>query len=310
MAGKNDPSTWRFYQTMFSDELEAVNAATQTIVTYTLAVAQLGEFLEREGLPTDPTKVKREHLIDWMRYLQRPADEGGRGAAPATANQRYRSISRFFKFLLDQGEIKESPMARMTPPKIPEKLVPVVKEADLKTLLRTLSGQDFESRRDKAIFSMFIDCGLRVSEMASLDMDQVDIEEREVTILQGKGRKPRRLRFTRETRQDLQRYLLRRRGHPHAEDAALWVGKRGRVTKSGVYRLVVRRCEAAGLGHVHPHALRHTLAHLYRVNGGDDDSLMKVMGWTSREMLNRYGASVAEQRAADLHDKYSPRRGL
>lgn len=310
MAEKVDPGTWRFYQTMFTDELEAVNAAPRTIETYSLAVAQLGTFLAEHDMPTDPTKVKREHMIEWMRYLQRPVAEGGRGAMPATANQRYRSAQAFFKFLVEQEEMRETPLAKMSPPKVPEKLVPVVREADLKSLLRALSGQDFEARRDRAIFSLFIDCGLRVSEMSDLNLDDVDIEERDVTVLQGKGRKPRRLRFTRETRQDLQRYLLRRRQHPYAHDVALWVGKRGRVTKSGMYRLVVRRCEQAGLGHVHPHALRHTVAHMYRLAGGDDDSLMKVMGWTSREMLNRYGSSVAEARAAELHDQYSPRRGL
>jgi site-specific recombinase XerC len=302
--------TWQFYQTMFRDELEATNAAPRTIETYTLATGQLVDFLASVGMPTDPTRVTREHLIEWMRYLQRPVEQGGKGATAATANQRYRSISRFFKFLVEQGEIRETPLAKMHPPKVPEKLVPVVHEQDLKRLLKTLSGADFESRRDRAIFSLFIDCGLRVSEMAALNFDDVDLEDREIVVHQGKGRKPRRLRFTRETRQDIQRYLLRRKDHPYAEHAAIWVGKRGRVTKSGVYRLVVRRCEQAGLGHVHPHALRHTLAHLYRLAGGDDDSLMKVMGWKSREMLHRYGASVAEQRAAELHDQFSPRRGL
>jgi integrase len=128
-------------------------------------------------------------------------------------------------------------------------------------------------------------------------------------VRQGKDRKPRRLRFTRETRQDIQPYLLARRRHPHAEDEALWVGKRGSVTKSGVYRLVVRHCEQGGLGHVHPHALQHTVAHVYRSNRGGDDELMRLVGRTSREM-SRYGASVSAERSRELHDNFSPRRGL
>ena len=69
-------------------------------------------------------------------------------------------------------------------------------------------------------------------------------------------------------------------------------------------------CAQAGIGHVYPHMLRHTFAHLYRLNGGNDDDLMRVAGWRSREMLSRYGASVAEVRAAEMHDRVSPRRGL
>ena len=66
-----------------------------------------------------------------------------------------------------------------------------------------MAGQDFESRRDKAIISVFIDVGLRVSEMADLDVADVDLQYRVITVVQGKGRQPRRVEFTRETRQDI-----------------------------------------------------------------------------------------------------------
>jgi site-specific recombinase XerD len=302
---QSTPTTWQFYRTMFTDGLEARNAAPRTIEAYSLAVDQLSAFLAEKGMPQDPTVLTREHLTEWMRELVATR-------APATANQRYRSISAFFKFLVQEDQRQDSPLAKMSPPKVPEKLVPVVDEKGLTKLMRGLAGKDFESRRDRAIFSLFMDCGLRVSEMAALGVSDLDLEERDVVVLQGKGRKPRRLRFTRETRADLQRYLLERRRHPYAHVPALWLGQRGRgaMVKSGIYRMVVRRCAEAGLGHVHPHALRHTLAHYYRLAGGDDDSLMKVMGWRSREMLHRYGASVAEERARALHEDFSLRKRL
>src|SRR5688500_9281758 len=84
--------TWRVYQMMFSDYLEAVNAAPRTIQTYGLAVEQLGAFLRTQGMPADPTKVTREYLVEWMRYLQRPRDDAGQGVSAASALQRYRSI--------------------------------------------------------------------------------------------------------------------------------------------------------------------------------------------------------------------------
>ena len=209
-----------------------------------------------------------------MRYLQRPADLGGRGISAMTANQRYRSISRFFKFLVEIDEIHETPLAKMSPPKMPEHLVPVVPVDALRRLLKSLSARDLDSRRDRAIMSILIDCGLRVSETAALDLEDVDLEGRDLIVHQGKNRRDRRLRFTRETRADLQRYLLSRRGHPHAADAALWVGKRGRLTKSGVYRVV---CKKAGLGHVHPHALRHTAAHRSK-SGLNARATVRILG--------------------------------
>ncbi|HLF71941.1 MAG TPA: tyrosine-type recombinase/integrase [Dehalococcoidia bacterium] len=299
--------TWTVYQMLFTDHLEAVNAAPRTLETYGLAIEQLGAFLRAQGMPLDPTRVTREHLEEWLRYLMRPAADGGKGVSATTANQRYRSISRFFGWLVETDEIAATPMLKMHPPKVPERLVPVIGDDDLARLFKGVAGTDFESRRDKAIISLFVDCGLRIGEMAGINLDHLDLDERDVVVT-GKGRRPRRIRFVRETRSDIQRYLLKRVDHPHAEDSALWIGKRGRLTVSGIYRMVVRRCQDAGLAPVHPHMFRHTFAHQYLRAGGNEGDLMKVTGWTSREMVTRYGASAAASRAADAHDTFSPRK--
>lgn len=306
---RSELDTWRVYQTLFVDNLEATNAAPMTIRTYSLAVEQLGAYLREQGMPTDPTAVTREHLVEWMRYLQRPPEDGGRGLTAQTALQRYRSVSRLFAFLVDQDDIAESPMAKMKPPRVPEKLVPVISVDNLQRLLKTCQGRDFESRRDKAIIGLFIDTGLRISEMAAIDVGDLDLAEREVEVL-GKGRRARHVRFVRETRSDLQRYLIVRDRHAHDDDAALWLGKRGRLTSNGIYQMVRRRCEQAEIEPVHPHMFRHTFAHMYLRAGGNEGDLMKVTGWRSRQMVDRYGQSAAAERAAEAHDRFSPRRGL
>jgi len=301
--------TWGVYQMLFTDYLESVNAAPTTIRIYRIAVEQLGAFLRSTGMPADPTQVTREHLVEWLRFMQRPREEQGQGLAAQSALQRYRSVSRLFAWMVDTDEIPESPMAKMKPPRVPEKMVPVIKQEDLRKLLKAVSGTDFESRRDKAIISLFIDTGLRVAEMAGIGCGDVDMEEREVVVM-GKGRRARSVRFVKETRSDLQRYLLIRYKHAHADADALWVGKRGRMQSNGIYQMVVRRCEDAGIERVHPHMFRHTFAHQYLRAGGAEGDLMRVTGWRSRQMVDRYGASAASERAAEAHDKFSPRRGL
>ena len=301
--------TWQVYQMLFSDYLESVNAAPRTISTYGLAVEQLGAYLKKQGMPTDPTMVTREYLVEWMRYLQRPCLDGGQGVSAQTALQRFRSVSRFFIFLVETDEMTESPMAKMRPPRVPEKLVDVIKEDDLKKLLKAVAGPHFESRRDKAIISLFIDTGLRLAEMAGLTIADVDLDDRELVVV-GKGRRLRRVPFVRETRSDIQRYLLRRAQHPHAGDDSLWLGKRGQLTPNGIYQTIQRRCEEAGIPRVHPHAFRHTFAHQYLRSGGAEGDLMRVTGWRSRQMVDRYGASAASDRAIEAHDRFSPRRGL
>jgi site-specific recombinase XerD len=89
--------------------------------------------------------------------------------------------------------------------------------------------------------------------------------------------------------------------HPHASSEWLWVGKRGQVTDSGLRQMLERRAEAAGIGHVSPHRLRHTYAHGFLSEGGNEGDLMMLAGWRSRHMLQRYGSSVAAERAADAH---------
>ncbi|MGE3074408.1 MAG: tyrosine-type recombinase/integrase [Dehalococcoidia bacterium] len=294
---------------MFTDHLESVNAAPATIRTYRFAVEQLGAFLREQGLPTDPRKVKREHLSAWMLHLQRPPDAGGRGLAAQTALQRFQSTRQFFKFLEEAGDIKESPMLRLKPPRVPEKLVPVIADDDLRKLFKVVSGTDFESRRDKAIISIFVDTGIRVSEMAGLMLKDLDVEQREIEVL-GKGRRPRILRIVRETRTDLLRYLQARSLHPHTDSPVLWLGKRERLTDNGIRQLVRRRQEQAGIPRIHPHVFRHTFAHNYLKGGGSEGDLVRITGWKDRQMLDRYGASVASERARDAHDTYSPRRGL
>jgi site-specific recombinase XerD len=296
--------TFSVYHQMFLDDLEAANKAPKTLEAYGIAVRQLGDFLRSTGMPLEPDSLTGEHLREFMRYLGTEKKLGD-----STRNQRFRALAAFFKFLKANDEIRESPLKNLRAPAVPTKLVPVIKMSDIDKLLRSLSGPDYDARMDKAMISLFIDCGFRISEMVSMRLSKLDIDEREVTVF-GKGRKERRVKFTTETRKDLNRYLLKRAAHDRADSDFLWLGQRGPLSRSGMYRRIVSRCVTAGLPPVHPHMLRHTMVHEYLHNGGNEGDLMKVTGWTTRAMVDRYGASAASQRAMDAHDTFSPRKLL
>ena len=83
----------------------------------------------------------------------------------------------------------------------------------------------------------------------------------------------------------------------------VWLGPRGPLTDSGLRQLLERRCAKAGIRPINPHLFRHTFAHEAKRRGMADDALMSVAGWRSPQVLHRYGASAAAERARESHRK-------
>jgi site-specific recombinase XerD len=271
-------------------ELRAGNKTPRTIETYLLAGEQLLDFLKNRGQSLDVTEIGREEIRAFIGHVLDTRAAG-------TAKQRHGSLSVLFKWLVSEGEIDVNPMIGVSAPRVVEKPVPVVTHRHFDLLLKTCNST-FAGRRDAALLWLLWDSGMRLSELAGLIVDDVALDM-DIVWVEGKGGKIRQAPFTQATTRALDRYLRSRVKHRMAGLPQLWIGERGALTKSGIRQVVTRRSEMAGIGHVHPHMFRHSLADRWLSAGGDEGGLMDVAGWSrgSRTMLDRYGRFAATKRS-------------
>jgi integrase/recombinase XerC len=271
-------------------------ASSHTIRSYR---HDLQEFVQTLGQEAAGRLDQVDHraVRAWLAELH------GRGLDPASIARKLAAVRSWFRFLVRRGVVRGNPARQVRSPRLPQRLVSFlpIDEAVVLVEGRALAGAERE--RDRAIVELLYASGLRVSELAGLDLDDLDRDQATVRVL-GKGRKERIVPFGRAAARALDAYLGRRGDHR----GALFLNRRGhRLTVRSVHTIVRAAARAAGLSRrVSPHTLRHTFATHLLDGGADLRAIQELLGHSRLSTTQRY-THVGVDRLMQVYDAAHPR---
>lgn len=212
-----------------------------TLKSYKFEITRLLEEINKPVTEIDTNDIR--YLL--ARYQME------RGTSTTTLNNMRAYYSSFFKWLVVEQIITYNPMDRIQPIKTQKKQLKPFSEKDIENLINACS-----TTRDRAIIEFLYSTGCRASECINAELSDIDFRRNVFYIRHGKGNKDRTVYISEKAMFWLEKYLDERKDN----ETALWIGKRGRLTRHGLEAIIRRLGERAGVQDAHPHKFRHTLA--------------------------------------------------
>jgi integrase/recombinase XerC len=215
-------------------------------------------------------------------------------------------VRAFFRYLIKIGAASRNPAQGVVTPKTPKKL-PNTLDVDQAVQLVGSGGQRLWDCRDRTMLELMYSSGLRLSELVSLNVDSVDLEDGVVTVT-GKGGKTRRIPVGRYAIAALRDWLVRRPEFAGDDEIALFVSKTGaRISRRSVQERVRLWAIRSGIGtHVHPHMLRHSFATHVLESSGDLRAVQELLGHSDISTTQVY-THLDFQHLAKVYDQAHPR---
>ena len=255
--------------------------------------------------------ITQEKIRQYRLWLNRFRDENGRELKKNTQNYHLIALRAFLKYLAKR-DIKTLSAEKIELGKMPERIVDFLEGSDLERILEapTLADSpEIIKKRDKAIIETLFSTGLRVSELANLKKEQVNLKKDEFTV-RGKGDKPRVVFLSNQAKFWLKQYLDARldvspflfvsHDRAHESEAAL--------TPRSVERLVKKYSKYAGITKkVTPHTMRHSYATDLLINGADIRSVQAMLGHSSITTTQIY-THITNQQLRDVHKSFHSRQ--
>lgn len=275
--------------------------AKHTLAAYGSDLRSASAWLARRG--NSLTTTARGELLAYL------AERVQQGFRPRSAARLLSSLRRFYQYMLREGRIQEDPSALIDSPRLGRSLPDTLTEADVEALLQAPRVDEPLGLRDRAMLELLYACGLRVSELVLLRVDQINVR-RGVVQVTGKGGKERLIPMGEESVAWVERYLAQARPDlaEGAMPAELFITRRGaHMTRQAFWHVIKRYARQAGISkRLSPHTLRHAFATHLLNHGADLRSLQLLLGHSSLSTTQIY-THVARERLKQLHAAHHPR---
>jgi len=287
----------------YTAELARAGASKNTVDAYAADLAQFLEYLSPpEAEPPEPRSIDLLVLREWMAWLY------GRRLSAVSIRRKLAAVRGLFRFMLREGVVEINVARLVRTPKAPQKLPEVMTPEQTNALVDGVAADTLERpfpARDRALFELLYGCGLRVSELVGLNLEDLDRAEHWLRV-RGKGRKERQVPVPGKAAEALERYLA---GRPVVrEQPAVFLNRRGRrLTREGVGWLVKLYARLlSGDDSIHPHSFRHAYATHLLADGADLRAIQELLGHARLSTTQKY-TQVSLTDLMAVYDKAHPK---
>ena len=287
----------------YLDELRRQNASEHTIRNYGVDLHEFLTYLTPPGgEPPSPRTFDALLIREWMAHLYEQK------LSSVSIRRKLAAVRSLLRFLLREGEVEKNVARLVRTPKAPKTIPRVPTEEQTNSLLDAVAAGTTERRhlkRDRAIFEMLYGCGLRISELCGLNLEDLDLRSRWVRV-RGKGKKERQVPYGGKAAEALDQYLAERKAA--TEENAVFVNHAGmRLTDRGARGIVSFYARfLAGDASLHPHSFRHAFATHLLSAGADLRSIQELLGHSRLSTTQKYTqVSLADLMA--VYDKAHPK---
>ncbi len=275
--------------------------SSNTLESYKRDIKQFFKYLDEHNMLID--KVNKAMIIAYLILLQK------NGKATSTISRTLATIRCFYQFMYNHRYIDEDPSSHLESPKVEKKLPSVMSKKEVELLLEQPKANDSKGARDKAMLELLYATGIRVTELVSLDLNDVDTISGIIVCRNDNG-KCRTIPFGNIAVKYLKIYLndFREKLNNDVNESALFLNFHGnRITRQGFWKIIKYYNNKAKIGKsITPHTLRHSFAVHLIENGADLQSIQKMLGHSDISTTQVYN-KINKNRIREVYNKTHPR---